>query len=83
MTAGSYTDPDGVQRAIVLQVLRDDRIERWTRKEVKRELHDVKGRAINKALDCLEAEGVVELDGEDVWASRCARHLDALGMVSV
>jgi DNA-binding HxlR family transcriptional regulator len=83
MARAPYTDPDGTERAIVLQVLRDDHHERWTRKELKRELRDVKGRAIDKALRRLEEEGAVELDSEYIWPSRCAQHLNALGMVSV
>jgi DNA-binding HxlR family transcriptional regulator len=83
MAHAPYTDPDGIERAIVLQVLRDDHHERWTRKELKRELRDVRRRSIDKALGRLEEEGVVELDGEYVWPSRCAQHLDALGMVSI
>jgi DNA-binding HxlR family transcriptional regulator len=83
MAGATYTDPGGIERALALQVLRDDHHERWTRKELKRELPDVKGRSIDKALDGLEEEGVVELDGEYVWPSRCAQYLNALGMVSV
>jgi DNA-binding HxlR family transcriptional regulator len=83
MAGASYTDPDGIERAILLQVLRDDHHERWTRKVLKRELRDVKGRAIDKALRRLEEEGAVELDGEYIWPSRCAQYLNALGMVSV
>jgi DNA-binding HxlR family transcriptional regulator len=65
------------------EVLRDDRDERWTRKELKREIYGIKGRAINKALKRLQEEGVVDLDGEYVWPTRCAQHLDELGMVSI
>jgi hypothetical protein len=83
MAGTPFTDPGGIERAIVLQVLRDDHHERWTRKEVKRELRDVKRRSIDKALGDLEEEGVLELDGEYVWSSRCAQHLRALGMVNV
>ena len=83
MAGAPYTHPDGIERAIVLQVLRDDHHERWIRKELKRELRDVKGRSIDKALGGLEEEGVVELDGEYVWPSRCAQYLNALRMVSI
>jgi uncharacterized tellurite resistance protein B-like protein len=76
-------DPRVAQRAIVLQVLRDDHHERWTRKELKHEIYDIKGRAINKALKRLEEEGVVDLDREYVWPTRCAQYLDELGMVSI
>lgn len=71
------------ERAIVLQVLRDDRPERWSRAELEREIFDIAPLAISDALERLREEGVVHLSGELVWASRCARHLDALGMVSI
>jgi uncharacterized tellurite resistance protein B-like protein len=76
-------DPGVAERAIILQVLRDDHHERWTRKELKREIYDIKGRTINKALKRLQEEGVVDLDGEYVWSSRCAQYMDELGMVSI
>jgi hypothetical protein len=74
---------DIAERAIVLQVLRDDHDERWSRGELERELYDVQPLAIGEALGRLREEGVVHLSGELVWASRCARHLDALGMISI
>ena len=83
MTAGSYTDPDGIERAIVLQVLRDDHDERWSRAELDVELQDVERQAVGVALDALRQESVLRISGQLVWASRCARHLSALGMVSV
>ncbi len=76
-------DPGVAQRAIVLQVLRNDHHERWTRKELKREIYDIKGRVINKALKRLQEEGVVDLDEEYVWPTRCAQYMDELGMVSI
>jgi hypothetical protein len=76
-------DPWTAEKAIVLQVLRNDHHERWTRKGLKREIYDMKGRAIDKALKRLEEEGVVKLDGKYVWPSRCAQHMDELGMVSI
>jgi hypothetical protein len=71
------------ERAIVLQVLRDDRDERWSRAELEHEIYDIEPLAINEALERLREEGVVCLTGELVWASRCARYLDLLGMVSI
>jgi DNA-binding HxlR family transcriptional regulator len=76
-------DPGVAERAIVLQVLRDDHHERWTRMELKREIYDIKGRTINRALKRLQEEGVVDLDEEYVWPTRCAQYLDELGMVSI
>jgi hypothetical protein len=76
-------DDEIAERAIVLQVLRDDRDERWARAELEGEIYDIEPLAISEALERLREEGVVHLSGETVWASRCARHLDALGMVSI
>ncbi len=83
MSAGSYTDPDGIERAIVLQVLRDDHDERWSRAELDTELRDVDAQTVTAALDALRQEGVLHISGQLVWASRCARHLSDLGMVSI
>jgi hypothetical protein len=76
-------DEEIAERAIVLQVLRDDHAERWSRAELEREIYDVEPLALGDALERLREEGVVEVRGEDLWASRCARHLDAIGMVSI
>lgn len=83
MSAGSYTDPDGIERGVVLQVLRDDHGERWSRTELDAEMRDVEPQAVTVALDALRQEGVLHISGQLVWASRCARHLSDLGMVSV
>ncbi len=76
-------DDEIAERAIVLQVLRDDCDERWARAALEGEIYDIEPLAISEALERLREEGVVHLSGEQVWASRCARHLDALGMVSI
>ncbi len=68
------------QRAIVLQILRDDHPARWTRAELERALRPG---VVGDALAKLEAEEVAVVDGEQVRASRCARHLDALGLIVV
>lgn len=78
-----WTDEEQVERAIVLQVLRDDHPERWTRAELEAEVFDFAPVIVNEALMRLEAESVVILDGENVEASRCARRMDALGLVSI
>jgi hypothetical protein len=66
-----------VDRAIVLQVLRDDHPERWPRAGLEVEVSELD--AVSDALARLEAEGVVVLYGESVSTSRCARRLDAPG----
>jgi hypothetical protein len=81
--AQPYADQDTAERAIVLQVLRDDHDERWSRVDIQAELHDVEPQAVAAALEQLHHEGAVHLSGGLVWASRCARRLDDLGMVSI
>jgi hypothetical protein len=76
-------DGEVAERAIVLQVLRDDHEQRWSRVELEGEIYDIEPLAIGEALERLREVGVVHLSGELVWASRCARHLDELGMVSI
>jgi DNA-binding HxlR family transcriptional regulator len=71
------------ERAVILQVLRNDRNERWSRTELEREIYDIEPLAISEALDRLHEEGIVHLAGELTWASRCARRLDELGMISI
>jgi hypothetical protein len=77
------TGEEIAQRAAVLQVLRDDHAERWSRAELEREIYDIEPMAVSEALERLRQEGVVHLAGELVWASRAAIHLDELGMVSI
>lgn len=76
-------DDEVAERAIILQVLREDRDERWSRVELEGEIYDIEPLAISEALERLREVGLVHLAGELVWASRCARRLDALGMVSI
>jgi hypothetical protein len=47
------------QRAIVLQVLRDDHDPLWTRSELRDEIADLRRRAFNLALDLLEGDGCI------------------------
>jgi hypothetical protein len=79
-------DPEAwtIKRAIVLQVLRDDHPEQWTRAELERQLSDLPREGIEAAIEDLAAEGVVTVsDDEAIQASLCARTLDALGLVSI
>jgi hypothetical protein len=76
-------DEEIAERAVVLQVLRDDHDERWARAELEREIYDIEPAAIAEALERLREHGVVHVAGHLVWASRCAWHLDELGMVSI
>ncbi len=71
------------QRAIVLQLLRDDHDPRWSRAELRREASDLDPQAVRDGLARLKAEGAVTTAREHVLASRCAWHLDALELVSI
>jgi hypothetical protein len=71
------------QRAVVLQVLRTDHSERWSIKQLERALGNTTADAINDAVIRLEANGVICCLDEFVGASRCAWHLDAIGLIAV
>ncbi|HEY4812375.1 MAG TPA: hypothetical protein VIH71_15085 [Solirubrobacteraceae bacterium] len=77
------SDPQIAERAIVLQLLRDDHDERRSRAELGTELGDVEPLALSDAIADLERHGVVVVQGEHVVASRCARQLDELGMIAI
>jgi hypothetical protein len=77
--AGRFTDPSGIERAILLQVLRDDHAERWGRTELGRELYDVDPRAVGDALARLKARGAINLERQQVMVSVCTRYLSTLG----
>jgi hypothetical protein len=83
MTTVDPLEQAGTQCVVVLQLLRDDHPELWTRAELDRELYDVDREAIGVALDRLVEQGVVQVKGERFSASPCARHLDALGFVCI
>ncbi len=72
-----------VERAIVLQLTRNDHPEQWCRAELERTLHDVEALAVNDALERLSTLGIIDLDGEHATASESVRYLDGLRMVSV
>jgi hypothetical protein len=71
------------ERAIALQLLRDDHDQRWKLAELEREVPDVPIGAVRGALGRLRAEGVAVACGAHVLASRCARRLDDLGLIGV
>ena len=83
---GQPIDPlehDGAQYLLVLQLLRDDHDPKWTRVELTKELDDLDPDAIAVALERLREQGVAHAEGEQLTASACARHLDALGFISI
>lgn len=76
-------DAERAQRAVVLQLLRDDHAERWSRAELECELADIPLLVIDRAVVSLAESEVVQACGNTLSASRCCRHLDALGLLSV
>jgi hypothetical protein len=71
------------QRAIVTQLLRDDHPECWTRPELEAEITDISPQSLLAALVYLAIEEVLRVDDGGVQASKCARHLDSLELVSI
>jgi DNA-binding HxlR family transcriptional regulator len=72
-----------VERAIVLQILRDDHEERWARAELAQEIPDFEPEVLDEALAHLHRDGVLHREGGTVWASRAARRLDELELISI
>jgi hypothetical protein len=70
-------------RGIVLQVLRNDHPEWWTRAELLKEITDFPTVIVEGALGRLVEAGAVVVDGERVKASPCAQYLDALELIGV
>lgn len=74
---------EGTQHVIVLQLLRKEHPQDWSRSELQAELDDIDPDAITVAIERLQEHGVVCVDGEQLRACACARHLDALGFIGV
>lgn len=72
-----------LERAIVSQILREDRNDGWRRADLAAELADADPIAIRDALTRLQEAGVVEFEDETVRASRAATRLNDLDMIAV
>lgn len=72
-----------VERAIVLQILRDDHEERWEQVELAQEIPDFEPAVLEEALARLGRDGVLHREESSVWASRAARRLDELELISI
>jgi DNA-binding HxlR family transcriptional regulator len=72
-----------VERAIVMQTLRDDRQKRWARAELVREISDFEPAVLDEALALLERDGVLHRERSAVWATRAAQRLDELELISI
>ncbi len=71
------------ERAVVLQILRNDHEERWPRAELAEEISDFEPAVLEEALERLERDGVLHRQGDTVWAARAARRLDELELISI
>jgi predicted transcriptional regulator len=71
-----------LERAIVLQLLRDDREQGWTSQQLATEM-DTQAPVLERALSSLELDGVLRLEQDAVRASRATCRLDELGLLSV
>jgi len=71
------------QRAVVLQLLRDDHDESWPRSELDAELGDIEEQAIACSLESLREAGVVEFEGDVLSASPAAWRLDELALIGI
>jgi hypothetical protein len=73
-----------IERAIVLQVLRDDHRELWSRLELAREVvGECRPEIIERALERLERDGVLRSVGAGIGASRAVRCLDELELIGL
>ncbi len=71
--------PDGepaTERIIVLQLLRKDRSEWWSRANVLRKLHDIDPDAVRGSLAHLERLGLLDRAGGRFKASDGLRYID-------
>lgn len=90
---GSRAPSDHVrlERAIVLQLLRDDHERMWSHAQLAIELEaeleydraEIGRQALEKALRRLERDGVLGLSEHQAWASSAARRLDELELIGV
>lgn len=72
-----------IERAVILQFLRDDHGDRWSRAELELEISNVEPLDISDALARLDQDGIVQISGESVWASPAVRRLDELGLIAI
>jgi hypothetical protein len=71
------------ERAVVLQVLRDDHPERWTLEELTQEIEDMPAEIVGEDVQCLAGVGVVVFGEEECKASLSARRIDELELISI
>jgi hypothetical protein len=71
------------ERAILLQLLRDDHAECWGRPELEETLTGIPLPDLVAGLDRLKQHGIAQLSNGHVWATCCARYLDSLEVISI
>ena len=79
---GAPPDQRKIERAVVLQVLRDDHSERWSETELATTLNEEPS-SIAAAVERLQDSGVLLVDADVIVASPCARKIDALGVIGI
>jgi hypothetical protein len=80
-TDSSSAAGGSIQRAIILQTLCHEHPDDWTQSELEQILETTSEILIDALID-LEASNVIDCTDELISASRCARHLDALGLIT-
>jgi hypothetical protein len=71
------------ERAVVLQLLRNDHAVRWSRVELDDEIAYIEPGVLDVAVTDLHGEGIVQFEDGVVWASAAARRLDDLDLIGV
>ncbi len=72
-----------LERAIVLQAIRDDHEPAWSRLDLELELGDTDPSRLDAALARLRDAGVLEIAEETVWASHATMHIDRLDLIAL
>ena len=76
-----------LERAIVLQLLREDREPIWSRAQLRAELEADRAElgqgAVEEALGRLEGAGVLIMSTEAAWAAKAVLRLDELGLIGI
>jgi hypothetical protein len=72
-----------VERAIVVQLLSEDRCECWSRAELARALPGCDGEALEGMLARLCRAGVLSAEGSSVRVARAVRRLDELELIAI
>jgi hypothetical protein len=81
-TPAGSTEHRRLDRAIVLDLLDEDHDERWAREELRAAV-SVEPAVLDGALERLQQDGVVVIDGVHVLASPCVRRIDALELIGI